>query len=67
MAKKGDNDMWKCSVCAYEYYEAEGVSFEKLSADWKCPVCNASRDTFENVKEREQVLTKMDMGMSGCL
>lgn len=42
--------MWKCSVCGYEYYEEkEGVLFEQLPDDWKCPVCNAPKDAFVKV------------------
>ncbi|MBI4686665.1 MAG: rubredoxin [Nitrospirae bacterium] len=42
--------MWKCSVCGYEYFEeTEGTPFEKLSDDYKCPVCNAPKDSFVKV------------------
>jgi pyruvate oxidase len=40
--------MWECSVCGYEQDEAaEGIPFESLPEDWKCPVCNAPKDAFE--------------------
>jgi rubredoxin len=44
-----------CSVCGYVYDPAEGdkdggvapgTAFEKLPADWSCPVCGASKDEF---------------------
>ncbi|OPY78994.1 MAG: High molecular weight rubredoxin [Syntrophorhabdus sp. PtaU1.Bin153] len=43
--------MWRCSICGYEYDETkEGVPFEKLPADWSCPVCNAPKEAFERVQ-----------------
>jgi rubredoxin len=43
--------MWRCTVCGYEYDEAkEGTPFEKLPADWTCPVCNAPKSEFEKVR-----------------
>jgi len=43
--------MWRCTVCGYEYDEAvEGVLFEQLPADWKCPVCNAPKEAFEKIR-----------------
>jgi rubredoxin len=42
--------MYKCTICGYEYDEAaEGVPFESLPNDWKCPVCNAPKDAFEKI------------------
>ena len=37
-----------CSVCGYVYDPAEhdGVSFEDLPDDWKCPRCKQSKDKF---------------------
>ncbi|MBQ6602232.1 MAG: MBL fold metallo-hydrolase [Eubacterium sp.] len=37
-----------CSVCGYVYDPAEhdGVPFEDLPDDWKCPRCKQSRDKF---------------------
>lgn len=44
-----------CSVCRYEYNPekgdpdhgiAPGTPFESLPADWKCPVCNSSKEVF---------------------
>lgn len=43
--------MWQCTICGYEYDEvAEGVRFEDLPDDWKCPVCNAPKEAFEKVR-----------------
>lgn len=45
-----------CSVCGYVYDPAvgdpdngvkPGTPFEKLPADWVCPVCGAAKDQFE--------------------
>jgi len=45
-----------CTVCGYVYDPAQGDSaggvkpgtpFEKLPADWVCPVCGAGKDDFE--------------------
>ena len=37
-----------CSVCGYVYDPAEhdGVAFEDLPEDWKCPRCRQGRDKF---------------------
>ena len=37
-----------CSVCGYVYDPAEhdGVAFEDLPADWKCPRCKQSKEKF---------------------
>lgn len=50
--------MWRCTVCGYEYDEAvEGVPFEQLPDDWRCPVCNAPKDAFEKIGQ-EVKMTK---------
>ena len=45
-----------CQVCGYVYDQAAGdpdngapagTPFEKLPADWVCPVCGAGKDQFE--------------------
>jgi rubredoxin len=47
---------YTCTVCGYVYDPALGdpeagiapnTSFEKLPADWVCPVCGATKDQFE--------------------
>ena len=49
-------EKWKCSICGYVYDPAQGdpdsgvaagTPFDKLPADWVCPVCGASKDNFE--------------------
>ncbi|HUT83071.1 MAG TPA: flavin reductase [Thermodesulfobacteriota bacterium] len=56
--KKEERAMKKytCKVCGYEYDPSQGdpeagvapnTPFEKLPADWVCPVCGAGKDQFE--------------------
>ena len=49
---------YKCGVCGYVYDPKlgdpesnikPGTAFEKLPADWVCPVCGASKDEFEKI------------------
>jgi rubredoxin len=44
-----------CAICGYVYDPdkgdpdggiAAGTAFDKLPADWTCPVCGASKDEF---------------------
>ena len=46
---------YKCNVCGYVYDPSLGdpmsgvpakTPFEKLPADWVCPVCGAGKDEF---------------------
>jgi len=51
---------YECTVCGY-IYDPElgdpdggikpGTPFEEIPDDWVCPVCGASKDKFEKVKE----------------
>jgi rubredoxin len=53
----------KCSNCDWEFDETKGDSmmiggmikpgteFAELPADWRCPVCRASKDAFQEVVE----------------
>ena len=42
------NQKYICSICGYVYDPAEhdGVAFEDLPEDWKCPRCRQSKDKF---------------------
>jgi len=51
-------DKYKCLVCGYIYDPAigdpdskvsPGTPFEKLPADWVCPLCGAPKTEFEKV------------------
>lgn len=36
---------WVCKVCGYVYDGT--IPFEKLPADWVCPLCGAPKSMFE--------------------
>lgn len=36
-----------CTVCGYVYEERGAGEWDALPDDWKCPVCGASKDAFE--------------------
>ncbi len=49
---------YRCTVCGYIYNPAvgdpesnikPGTPFEKLPADWVCPICGAAKTEFEKV------------------
>lgn len=43
-----DFNLWRCAACRWLYKEAEQpVKFSDLPDDWKCPVCKAGKDSFE--------------------
>jgi rubredoxin len=52
---------YQCTVCGY-IYDPElgdpdggikpGTPFEKIPDSWVCPVCGASKDQFEKIKDR---------------
>jgi len=43
---------YKCLLCGYIYDdEKEGVKFEDLPDDWKCPLCFAPKSSFKLVVE----------------
>lgn len=55
-------DMWICQVvnCGYIYNPDKGdkkgkidkgVKFEDLPADWKCPICGATKKAFKSLGE----------------
>ncbi len=48
--ERQDFGMWRCSACRWLYKEKEqGVPFENLPADWKCPLCKVRKESFERV------------------
>jgi len=40
-------EKYVCAVCGYVFGIAPGTPFEKLPADWVCPVCGAGKEMFE--------------------
>ena len=45
---------YRCSVCGYIYDEdKEGVRFEDLPEDWRCPVCGEGKEGFELMEDEE--------------
>jgi len=46
--EREDGVVWRCAMCKWLYKEDEqGVPFEELPGDWRCPVCGAGKDAFE--------------------
>ena len=42
---------YRCKICGYIYdNEKEKIPFEELPEDFKCPLCGASKDMFEEIK-----------------
>jgi len=53
---------WVCNVCGYIYDPiqgdskdgiTEGIEFEDLPEDWRCPDCGASKNQFELMDEEQ--------------
>lgn len=45
--------LYRCTICGHIYDEAkQGVKFEDLPDDWKCPICGVGKELFEEVKSR---------------
>lgn len=54
--KEGEMKKWRCSICDYIYDPVKGdpengvrpgTAFEKISENWVCPTCGATKDMFE--------------------
>jgi rubredoxin len=55
MIKESGMDKYECDACGYIYDPEEGdpdngvpkgTPFEKLPADWVCPLCSVGKDRF---------------------
>ncbi|MFC2076371.1 rubredoxin [candidate division KSB1 bacterium] len=51
---------WECIVCGYIYDPSEGdpdsaiepgTPFKEIPNDWLCPICGATKEAFEEIKE----------------
>lgn len=51
--------VWQCVVCGFIYDEAQGLPAEGIAAgtaladipaDWSCPDCGVSKDSFDMVE-----------------
>lgn len=51
---------YRCKICGHIYDETvEKVKFEDLPEDWKCPLCGAPKNLFEEIKEsNEEIIEK---------
>lgn len=53
VARDGDREdgiVWRCAMCKWLYKEdQEGIAFEALPGDWRCPVCKAGKNSFERI------------------
>ena len=58
MIKELGMDKYECDACGYIYDPEEGdpdngvpkgTPFEKLPADWVCPLCSVGKDRFNKV------------------
>jgi rubredoxin len=48
--QREDFNLWRCSACRWLYKQHEHTSmFEDLDDDWKCPVCKARKNVFEQI------------------
>ncbi|TDX53325.1 rubredoxin [Orenia marismortui] len=54
-----ENRKYKCEVCGYTYNPEvgdkrfnleKGIPFNDLPHNWRCPVCNADKDQFFEVR-----------------
>lgn len=45
---------YRCKICGHVYDESkEQVKFVDLPDDWKCPLCGAPKNLFEEIKEEK--------------
>lgn len=53
---------YRCQICGHIYdEEKEGVKFEDLPDDWKCPMCFAPKSVFKLVEESLEQENKNDI------
>ena len=53
VSRTGDREdfgVWRCAACRWLYKEKDQKTpFPEQPDDWKCPVCNAGKESFEQV------------------
>jgi len=48
--EREDFNVWRCAACRWLYKEQqETTKFKDLPEDWKCPVCKAGKESFEQI------------------
>jgi len=48
--EREDFNVWRCAACRWLYKEQkETGKFQDLPDDWKCPVCKAGKESFEQI------------------
>jgi thiamine pyrophosphate-dependent acetolactate synthase large subunit-like protein/rubredoxin len=59
---------YRCTVCDYVYDEGKmGKEFSDLPPDWRCPVCNASKDAFVLLSKHEEQEPAVETTVSDIL
>jgi Thiamine pyrophosphate-requiring enzymes [acetolactate synthase, pyruvate dehydrogenase (cytochrome), glyoxylate carboligase, phosphonopyruvate decarboxylase] len=59
---------YRCTVCNYVYdEEKEGIKFEDLPENWKCPVCNSPKSEFVLLTEEVRELKEGESTVSDVL
>jgi pyruvate oxidase len=59
---------YRCTVCNYIFdEETEGVKFEDLPSNWRCPVCNSPLSTFILLSEEKEITKKDESTVSDVL
>lgn len=52
---------YQCTICGYIYDDAkEEVKFEDLPDNWTCPICDAPKTVFKEIKEETEKQEKQE-------
>jgi rubredoxin len=62
-AGPGKGTRWVCMECGWEY-DGRAGPFEKLSEDWVCPLCGASKSLFRREGGAEESEEQSGSGMA---
>ena len=59
---------YRCTVCNYIFNEEkEGIDFDKLPDNWRCPVCNSPISSFVPLGEDKIIVDDVDSTVSDVL